>query len=175
MTAKRLFDVVFAALGLIVLSPLMLAIAVVIRLDSPGPVLYRGVRVGRGGKHFRMLKFRTMVPDAERIGASSTTKDDPRLTRVGMFLRRHKLDELPQLINVLRGEMSFVGPRPQVPWVVDLYSEEERQLLSVQPGITDHASLRFSNEEEILQGAADPDAAYFELIAPEKTRLGLEY
>ncbi|HET9948279.1 MAG TPA: sugar transferase, partial [Longimicrobiales bacterium] len=92
-----------------------------------------------------------------------------------IFLRRHKLDELPQLINVLRGEMSFVGPRPQVPWVVDLYSEEERQLLTVRPGITDHASLRFSNEEEILAGAADPDAAYFELIAPEKTRLGLEY
>ena len=122
-----------------------------------------------------MLKFRTMVVDAEKIGASSTAEDDPRITRVGAVLRRYKLDELPQLINVFRGDMSFVGPRPQVQWAVDLYTEEERDLLSVRPGITDYASLRFSNEGEILKGSADPDEAYFELIAPEKIRLGLEY
>jgi len=116
-----------------------------------------------------------MVADAERLGASSTPEDDPRVTRTGKFLRQYKLDELPQLLNVLAGDMSLVGPRPQVPWVVKLYSEAEKQLLSVRPGITDYASIKFRNEGEILRGSADPDKDYFEKIAPEKTRLGLEY
>lgn len=175
MGLKRAFDLVASGLGLVVLSPLLLLLAVLVKLASPGPALYKGVRAGRGGTSFRMLKFRTMVVDAEKIGASSTAEDDPRITRVGAVLRRYKLDELPQLINVFRGDMSFVGPRPQVQWAVDLYTEEERDLLSVRPGITDYASLRFSNEGEILKGSADPDEAYFELIAPEKIRLGLEY
>ena len=122
-----------------------------------------------------MLKFRTMVADAERIGASSTAADDNRITHAGMFLRAHKLDELPQLINVLRGEMSLVGPRPQVQWAVDLYTSEERHLLDLRPGITDYASIRFRNEGEILRGSTDPDRDYIEQIAPGKMRLGLKY
>jgi len=122
-----------------------------------------------------MRKFRTMVVDADKIGPSSTAGDDPRITRPGKFMRRFKLDELPQLFNVLRGEMSFVGPRPQVQWAVDLYTPEERLLLSVRPGITDFASLRFRNEDEILKGSADPDKDYLEKIAPQKIKLGLHY
>jgi lipopolysaccharide/colanic/teichoic acid biosynthesis glycosyltransferase len=122
-----------------------------------------------------MYKFRTMVVDADRIGGSSTPDDDPRITPVGRMLRRHKLDELPQLFNVLTGEMSLVGPRPQVQWAVDLYSPEERQVLTVQPGITDYASLRFPNEGEILRASTDPDKDYIEKIHPEKMRLSLEY
>ena len=172
---KRALDFFFAGLGLIVLSPFLFLLTVLIKLDSPGPALYRGTRVGRDGKTFRMIKFRTMVRDAEKAGGSSTSADDTRVTRIGATLRRYKLDELPQLINVIRGDMSLVGPRPQVQWAVDLYSEEERVLLSVRPGITDYASLKFSNEAEILKGSEDPDQAYLELIAPEKIRLGLEY
>ena len=172
---KRLFDIIVSGTGLVVLFPVLLLISLVIKLDSPGPVFYRGERIGRFGRPFRMFKFRTMCMDAEQRGGSSTAEDDPRLTRAGIFLRRYKLDELPQLINVLSGDMSLVGPRPQVRWAVDLYTAEERELLSVRPGITDYASLRFRNEGEILKGAEDPDAAYLELIAPEKIRLGLEY
>ena len=140
-----------------------------------GPVLYRGVRVGIGGRPFVMYKFRTMVIDADRIGGPSTANDDPRLTAVGRTLRRYKLDELPQLFNVLRGDMSIVGPRPQVLEEVRLYSPEERQLLTVKPGITDWASLRFHNEGEILEGHTDPNLAYAQLIRPEKMRLALAY
>lgn len=172
---KRLFDLAASAFGLIVFSPLLLAIALWIKLDSPGPVFYRGRRVGRGGKPFAMLKFRTMVVDAERIGGSSTGEDDSRITRAGRFLRRYKLDELPQLFNVLIGSMSFVGPRPQVQWAVDLYTAEQRRLLDVRPGITDYASLVFRNEGEILRGSQEPDRCYLERIAPRKIRLGLTY
>ncbi|MGH7199281.1 MAG: sugar transferase [Planctomycetaceae bacterium] len=172
---KRTFDFLTALAGLAVLAPLLAAVAVLIRFDSSGPVFYRGERVGRHGRAFRIFKFRTMIVDAEARGGSSTAGDDPRITRVGRWLRRAKLDELPQVFNVLLGQMSFVGPRPQVRWAVDLYSDEERRLLSVRPGITDYASLRFRNEAEILQGADDPDEAYLRLIAPEKIRLGLCY
>jgi lipopolysaccharide/colanic/teichoic acid biosynthesis glycosyltransferase len=172
---KRLSDLFLATLGLIVLSPFLLLIAAKIRLGSPGPVFYRGVRVGRNGRLFRIFKFRTMVADAEKRGGSSTAEDDPRITPIGAWLRRHKIDELPQLINVIAGEMSLVGPRPQVEHDVALYTEEERALLSVKPGLTDFASLRFSNEGQILAGHTDPDRAYVELIRPEKIRLGLEY
>jgi lipopolysaccharide/colanic/teichoic acid biosynthesis glycosyltransferase len=172
---KRLVDVLGSTIALISSSPVLFGLAVLIKLDSRGPVFYRGVRVGRHGRPFRIFKFRTMVVNAEQLGASSSADDDPRLTRVGRFLRRYKFDEVPQLLNVLLGHMSLVGPRPQVQWAVDLYSEQERQLLSVRPGITDYASIRFRNEGEILRGSADPDRDYLEKIAPEKMRLALEY
>jgi len=172
---KRLFDIVLSLIGLVVLFPLFLLIAILIKLDSRGPVFYRGIRIGRFGKPFRIYKFRTMVMNAERLGASSTSKDDPRITKVGKLIRRYKLDETPQLINVLKGEMSLVGPRPQVSWAVELYNEKEKTLLALRPGITDLASLKFPNEEEILQGSKDPDKAYLEKIHPEKMRLSLEY
>ena len=173
--AKRAFDAAVAAIGLVVLSPVLAAISIAIKAGSPGPLVYRGRRVGLNGKTFEMLKFRTMVVDADKIGGSSTPEDDPRVTPIGKKLRRYKLDELPQLINVLKGDMSFVGPRPQVQWAVDLYTPEEREILKVRPGITDEASLRFSNEAEILKGSKDPDKDYIEKIHPEKMRLSLEY
>ena len=173
--AKRAFDLVFSLIGLWVLSPLLLLIAILIKLDSPGPVFYKGSRVGLGGHLFKMFKFRTMVINADKIGGSSTPDDDPRLTRMGRILRKYKLDELPQLINVLIGDMSFVGPRPQVKWAVDLYSPEEREVLTIRPGITDYASLHFPNEGEILKGSTDPDKDYMEKIHPTKMRLSLEY
>jgi len=172
---KRFFDLVLSTLGLLAIGPLLMWIAWRIRHEDGGPVFYRGERVGLQGRSFRIFKFRTMVVDAERIGASSTSDDDPRITRIGKFLRKCKLDELPQLINVLKGDMSFVGPRPQVKWAVDLYTEEERMLLSIRPGITDYASLKFPNEGEILKGSKDPDRDYMERIHPEKMRLSLEY
>ena len=172
---KRLFDIVVSAIGLILCILPLLAFALWIKFDSKGPVFYRGRRVGRNGKPFNVLKFRSMVVDAERIGASSTSDDDPRITRPGKFLRRGKLDELPQMINVLVGEMSWVGPRPQVQWAVDLYTAEERALLTIRPGITDYSSLVYRNEGEILRGSTDPDKDYMEKIAPGKIRLGLIY
>ena len=172
---KRLMDVVFSLVGLLVLSPLMLLIAVLMKESSPGPVWYAGTRIGRFGKPFRLFKFRTMVVNADKIGGPSTADDDPRVTRVGRVLRRYKLDEIPQLINVLKGEMSFVGPRPEVASEVETYSSEQRRLLEVVPGITDWASMRFHNEGEILKGSADPHQTYREKIRPEKIRLGLEY
>jgi lipopolysaccharide/colanic/teichoic acid biosynthesis glycosyltransferase len=172
---KRVLDVTASAAGLVVLMPVIGVLAVAIKLDSTGPVFYRGERIGLGGRPFRMLKFRTMVSDAERRGGTSTSDRDPRITRVGRALRRGKLDELPQLLNVLAGDMSLVGPRPQVAHDVAKYSAAERALLSVRPGITDYASIRFRDEGRILAGEPDPDEAYIRLIRPEKIRLGLEY
>jgi len=172
---KRPLDLIVATFGLVVLSPVLLAISLVIACADGQPVFYRGQRVGLCGNRFRIIKFRTMVRDADQVGGASTPEDDPRLLPIGRFLRAHKLDELPQLINVLRGDMSIVGPRPQVPWAVERYSEEERALLSVRPGLTDPASLRFSNEGALLAGAEDPDAEYYRVIHPEKVRLSLEY
>lgn len=168
-------DLGISLAGLALLSPVLLAIAVLIKLDSRGPVFYRGVRAGRHGNPFRIFKFRTMVVDAEKIGGPSSSSDDPRITRAGNFLRRYKLDELPQLLNVVRGEMSLVGPRPEVIGEVRLYTPEESQLLQIQPGITDWASIRFRNEGEILRGSSDPHQTYRERIRPEKIRLGLDY
>ena len=173
--AKRAFDFALSAVALAILSPVVAAIAIGVKAGSRGPVLYRGTRVGLNGKPFQMLKFRTMVVDADKIGGSSTPEDDPRVTPIGKKIRKYKLDELPQLWNVLKGDMSFVGPRPQVQWAVDLYTPEERTILSVRPGITDEASLKFSNEAEILKGSTDPDKDYIEKIHPEKMRLSLEY
>jgi lipopolysaccharide/colanic/teichoic acid biosynthesis glycosyltransferase len=172
---KRLFDLVCAGLALVVLSPVLVFVAIAVKCGDGGPVLYQGVRIGQHGRPFRMLKFRTMVVNAERIGASSTPNDDPRVTPVGRSLRKFKLDELPQLINVLMGEMSLVGPRPQVPWAVELYTESEKMLLSVRPGITDYASLMFRNEAQILDGSLDPDRDYLDKVAPKKIQLGLAY
>ncbi|HEV7217704.1 MAG TPA: sugar transferase [Terriglobales bacterium] len=172
---KRMFDVVASVAALSVFWPLLIFIGLIIRLDSPGPAIYRSRRAGRWGNSFSILKFRTMVVDAEKLGGPSTADDDPRVTRAGKILRKYKLDELPQLLNVLKGEMSIVGPRPEVLPEVELYSAEERQLLSVLPGITDWASLRFRNEGEILKGSADAHQAYWEKIRPEKIRLGLKY
>jgi lipopolysaccharide/colanic/teichoic acid biosynthesis glycosyltransferase len=172
---KRLMDIGLALMALVLLAPLLLGVAAWIKLTDGGPVFYRGTRVGRGSTPFHMFKFRTMVVNAEKAGPSSTAGDDPRITGPGRVLRRFKLDELPQLLNVVSGDMSIVGPRPQVQWAVDLYSEEERLLLSVRPGITDFASLKFRNEAEILQGSADPDRDYLVKIAPLKIQLGLHY
>lgn len=172
---KRLFDLICASIGLAIASPIFLVVAILVKLEDGGPVFYWGKRIGKDGVPFRMCKFRTMVVHAEKMGGSSTADGDPRITKIGRRLRKYKLDELPQLINVVGGEMSLVGPRPQVAWAVDLYTEEERALLTVLPGITDYASVRFGNEGEILRGSHDPDRDYLEKIAPEKIRLGLEY
>lgn len=172
---KRVLDIFLALGGLLVLAPVLLGLAAWIKLTDSGPVFYTGIRVGRGGLPFRMVKFRTMVLHAELRGPSSTPGDDAHITRPGRFIRRFKLDETAQLLNVLRGDMSFVGPRPQVQWAVDLYTPEEKLLLSVRPGITDYASLRFRNEAEILRGSANPDEDYLEKIAPLKIKLGLHY
>jgi lipopolysaccharide/colanic/teichoic acid biosynthesis glycosyltransferase len=172
---KRLFDIVGAMVGLAAISPLIGWLAWRIKIEDGGPIFYRGIRSGLNGKPFRIYKFRTMVLNADKIGPSSTSEDDLRITKIGRFLRAHKLDELPQLINVLLGDMSFVGPRPQVPWTVDLYDDKEKVILSVRPGITDYASLHFSNEGEILKGSTDPDKDYMEKIHPLKTKLAMKY
>ncbi len=173
---KRLLDVTCSVVGLLLLSPLLLLIALAIKLDSASPVFYRGVRVGRFGRLFRIFKFRTMVVNAEKMGGPSTADGDPRLTRVGKSLRKYKLDELPQLLNVLQGEMSLVGPRPEVPIYVALLTEAEKQIvLSVRPGITDWASLWNSDEGALLAGSADPEKTFLEEVRPEKVRWQVEY
>ena len=172
---KRLFDIIFSLMGLVIFLPLIVILAILIKKEDRGPVLYRGVRVGKHGNLFRMLKFRTMVMNAEKLGGPSTSDDDPRITKTGNLLRKYKLDELPQLINVLKGEMSFVGPRPEVPMEVKTYNDEEKRIVTVKPGITDYASLTFHNEGEILKGSKDPHQAYREKIRPEKLRLALKY
>lgn len=174
--AKRMLDIAGSLFGLVVLAPFFAVAAVLIKISSEGPVLYRGTRVGKGGKLFRMFKFRTMVQNADQIGGPSTAGDDSRLTAVGMLLRRFKLDEFPQLFNVLKGEMSLVGPRPEVPLYVGMMTEEEKKIiLSVKPGITDLASLWNIDEGAVLAGSPDPEKAYQENIWPEKKRLQIKY
>jgi lipopolysaccharide/colanic/teichoic acid biosynthesis glycosyltransferase len=172
---KRAFDIVVSGLGLVLLGPLMAAIAVAIRLTSPGPVLFRQYRVGRRFEQFEILKFRTMVVNAHELGGLLTASTDDRVTRVGRVLRRTKLDELPQLINVLKGEMSFVGPRPEVPRYVEQFRHDYERLLRVRPGITDPASISFRDESAILGEAEDPERTYVEEILPAKIRLSDEY
>lgn len=173
---KRLFDIVFSLLGLILLLPLIGIIALLIKLSSKGPVFYRGLRVGKGEKQFRIFKFRTMVDNAEKLGGPSTAGDDPRLLKIGKILKQYQLDELPQLINVLKGEMSLVGPRPEVPFYVDMLTQEEKKtILSGKPGMTDIASLWNFHESEILKGSLDPEKAYQEKIRPTKIKLQMEY
>jgi lipopolysaccharide/colanic/teichoic acid biosynthesis glycosyltransferase len=172
--AKRALDLLISIPGLILLCPLLLALALWVKLDSRGPVLYRGQRVGQDGSPFLMYKFRTMVLGAERRGPAVTYRDDPRITRAGRFLRRTKLDELPQLLNVLKGEMSLVGPRPEDPAYVALYTPEQRRVLSVKPGITGPTQLEYRDEASMLQGES-VDEEYVTRIMPEKLKLDLEY
>lgn len=172
--AKRALDLLLSLVGLILLSPLLLLLALWVKLDSRGPVLYRGQRVGKGGRTFEMYKFRTMVLEADRLGPAVSYKDDPRITKAGKFLRRTKLDELPQLLNVLKGEMSLVGPRPEDPSYVALYSPEQRRVLSVKPGITGPTQLQYRDEASMLNGESVDDD-YVSRIMPEKLKLDLEY
>ena len=173
---KRLFDIVFSFLGLILVFPSLLIIVFLIKKESPGPAFYRGERAGKDGKLFKIFKFRSMVMNADKIGGPSTSADDPRLLKIGKFLRRYQLDELPQFINIFRGEMSFVGPRPEVPSEVERYDEETKKIiLSIRPGLTDLATLEDVHEEEILRGAKDPHEAYRRLIQPKKLALAKEY
>jgi lipopolysaccharide/colanic/teichoic acid biosynthesis glycosyltransferase len=172
---KRIFDFLSSLIGLLTFFPFLLIIGLIIKLHDLGPVFYKAPRVGLKGKLFKMYKFRTMVINADKIGASSTTSTDKRITGIGRFLRKYKLDEMPQLINVLIGNMSIVGPRPEVEFFTDLFTEEEKAILSVKPGITDYASVWNSDEGKILEGAEDPDKAYMELIWPDKKRLQLKY
>jgi len=165
---KRSFDLLFASVGLIILSPMVVCIAIVIKLDSPGPVFFRQERVGQFGRPFRIYKFRTMVTDAERLGAQVTTGDDPRITGLGRFLRKYKIDELPQLINVIIGDMSLVGPRPEVPRYVEAFHEDYKDILTVKPGITDFASLEYKDENELLKSAENPEEQYLKEILPAK-------
>ena len=175
LAAKRAMDIVISAAALCVLWPVLLLIALAIVVDDPGPVFYRQVRVGRGGKPFRIFKFRTMVVDADKKGLSITVGRDSRITRVGALLRKTKLDELAQLLNVLCGQMSFVGPRPEVPRYVELYTPYQRQVLLVRPGITDYASIAYRNENDLLAGADDPERMYIETIMPDKIELNMRY
>lgn len=173
--ARRLFNVTAASLGLVVLSPVLALVAVAVKLDSPGPVLFRQQRVGRGGRPFDILKFRSMRVDAPALGGQLTVGADPRITRVGHVIRSWKLDELPQLINVVRGEMDLVGPRPEVPKYVALYDEQQREVLDVRPGITDPASVEFRSESELMADHPDPETLYVEVIMPRKLALNLAY
>ena len=172
---KRLFDITASGLGLLVLSPLFLILAVWIKLDSPGPVFYRQVRVGRGNKDFRLFKFRSMRVGSDKKGLITVGGHDPRVTRSGYYIRKYKLDELPQLINVFIGDMSLVGPRPEVRKYVDLYTPEQLHVLDVRPGITDMASIRYRNENELLEQAADPEQYYRDVVMQDKLRINLEY
>lgn len=172
---KRLFDIVASGLGLIFLSPLFLVLAVWIKFDSPGPVFYRQVRVGRHNRDFRIFKFRSMRVGADKGSLVTIGGHDPRITRSGYFIRKFKLDEFPQLINVFRGEMSLVGPRPEVRHYVDYWTPEQMHVLDVRPGITDPASIKYRNENELMEKAEDPEQYYIEVIMQEKIKLYLEY
>lgn len=171
---KRTFDVVVAALGLLLLSPILLLLALWVKRSSPGPIFYRAQRVGRGGQPFKLYKFRSMVVDADKIGPGVTGAQDPRVTPVGRTLRKTKLDELPQLWNVLIGDMSFVGPRPESPQYVQHYSAEQRRVLDLRPGITSLASVTYRDEEALLVGD-DWEAYYIEQIMPAKLAIDLQY
>lgn len=171
----RLCDIVFSFFGLLFLSPLFLMVALWIVIDDPGPVFYRQQRVGRHNRDFGLLKFRSMRVGADRMSLITIGDRDPRVTRAGYYIRKFKLDELPQLWNVLIGDMSLVGPRPEVRRYVDLYTEEQRQVLSVRPGITDYASIEYIDENKLLAQAADPDKTYIEEIMPAKIELNRRY
>jgi lipopolysaccharide/colanic/teichoic acid biosynthesis glycosyltransferase len=171
---KRIFDLILASVGLVILLPLLAVVAVLIVVTSGRPVIYRGVRVGRFGRRFRIFKFRTMVVDAGRLGGTTTGLDDQRVTPFGAFLRRTKIDELPQVLNVIVGDMSLVGPRPEVPEYADEYDEDEKIILSVRPGITDIASLRFIDLQSHV-GNGDPNKVYRERVLPIKNQYRMEY
>ena len=171
---KRLFDILLSGLGLVIISPLLLIVAIWIKLDSPGPIFYRQVRVGRYNKDFRIFKFRSMRIGSDKGSLVTIGGRDPRITRSGYFIRKFKIDELPQLINVLVGDMSLVGPRPEVRHYVNYWTEEQMHVLDVRPGITDPASIKFRNENELLAQAEDPEKYYIEVIMQEKIKLYLD-
>jgi lipopolysaccharide/colanic/teichoic acid biosynthesis glycosyltransferase len=173
--AKRALDLLLSAAGLLVLSPLFLLVGLAVRLSSSGPVIFRSRRVGRNGHEFDLLKFRTMTKDAPQNGPAITFGRDPRITPFGAFLRGSKIDELPQLLNVVAGQMSLVGPRPEVPQYVRLYTSEQRAVLNLMPGITDPASVKYARESELLGEAEDPEAHYVRHVMPDKIRLNLDY
>jgi lipopolysaccharide/colanic/teichoic acid biosynthesis glycosyltransferase len=172
---KRLFDILLSGLGLVIISPLLLIVAIWIKLDSPGPIFYRQVRVGRYNKDFRIFKFRSMRIGSDKGSLVTIGGRDPRITRSGYFIRKFKIDELPQLINVLVGDMSLVGPRPEVRHYVNYWTEEQMHVLDVRPGITDPASIKFRNENELLAQAEDPEKYYIEVIMQDKIKLYLDY
>lgn len=175
MKVKRVFDVVFSFFGLLVISPFFFIAAFLIKLSSKGTVFYRQVRVGKNNEDFRIFKFRTMYTNADKLGLLTIGDKDPRVTKIGYYLRKYKLDELPQLINVFIGDMSFVGPRPEVRKYVNLYTEEQKKVLTVKPGITDLASIEFRNESEILSEQENPDEYYINVIMPTKIKINLDY
>lgn len=172
---KRLFDIIASGAGLIILSPLFIVLAIWIKLDSKGPVFYRQIRVGKDNKDFKLFKFRSMRPNADKLGLITIGGRDPRVTRSGYYIRKYKLDEFPQLINVFNGNMSLVGPRPEVRKYVDMYTPEQMRVLSVRPGITSLASIRYRNENDILAASKDPERCYIEQVMPDKLAIDLEY
>lgn len=171
----RFLDILFSIIGLLILSPLFLLIYILIRLESKGGGFYSQVRVGKGGKDFKLFKFRSMRIGADKKGLITVGGRDSRITRVGYFIRKYKLDELPQLVNVLIGDMSLVGPRPEVRKYVDMYDADQMKVLSVRPGITDYASIEYVDENVILGNASDPDKAYIEQIMPDKIKYNMKY
>lgn len=172
---KRLFDIVFSSIGLILLSPILFIIAILIVIDSNGPVFFKQTRVGQYNRDFKIFKFRTMNMDSDKMGLLTVGDKDPRVTKVGYFLRKYKFDELPQLINVLQGTMSFVGPRPEVRKYVDYYSKDDLKILNNKPGITDLASIEYRNEAELIKKASNPEKVYIEEIMPAKLKLNKLY
>lgn len=172
---KRILDIGVSLIGLIFFLPFLVLVAILIKLDSPGPVFFRQERVGRGFRPFLIYKFRTMTEDSPRRGPSITFGRDPRITRVGWFLRKSKIDELPQLFNVLKGDMTFVGPRPEVPRYVELFKHDYEEILTIRPGITDLASLKYRNEAALLGNADNPEQEYLTRVLPDKISLGKEY
>lgn len=172
---KRTCDIILSVIGLLCLSPLLLLVALWVKLDSPGPVFYRQVRVGRNNQDFRIYKFRSMYTDSDKRGLITIGGRDPRVTHAGYYIRKFKLDELPQLINVLVGDMSFVGPRPEVRKYVNLYTPEQMHVLDVRPGITDAASIKYRNENDILTTQPEPERYYIEVIMQDKLRINLDY
>ncbi|NJX15143.1 sugar transferase [Tamlana crocina] len=172
---KRAFDIIFSAIGLIILAPVLLLIAILIKLDSKGPVLFIQGRVGKNNKDFNIYKFRTMRIQSEKGGLLTLGNNDSRITKIGYFLRRYKIDEFPQLINILKGDMSFVGPRPELRYYVNFYNEDDMKIFQVRPGITGLASLKYRNEVELLKAAKDPEAFFIETIIPDKLKFNKEY
>jgi len=172
---KRLFDIIGSIIGLFLLSPLFLLLSIWIKIDSKGPVFYRQKRVGKNGKLFSLFKFRSMNIGAEKNGLLTVGRNDSRITRSGFFIRKYKLDEFPQLINVLSGDMSIVGPRPEVPKYVALYNENQMKVLQIKPGISDWASIKFSNESELLEKSENPEKFYLNEVMPQKLALNLKY
>lgn len=172
---KRLFDIFSSLLGLVILFPFLIAISVLIFVNSRGGVFYRQIRVGKNGKDFKLWKFRTMQPDSDKNGLLTVGGRDARITSLGYYLRKYKLDELPQLMNVFVGEMSVVGPRPEVRKYVDLYTSEQLHVLDVQPGITDYASIEYANENDLLAESSDPENKYIQQVMPAKLKLNMKY